>query len=511
MTQDIKAPQFPESISEGTVLAWNKAVGEAAQRDELIVEIETDKVVLEVSAPTNGAITEILVEEGDTIASGDVLAKFDAEATKAAAAAPEAATPATTTSAKSSSQKADIKTPQFPESISEGTLLGWNKEIGELAERDELIVEIETDKVVLEVTAPFKGSISETLIEEGATVASGDLLGYFTSAEAAESTEAVTAAAATAPPADGSLQDNGSDHSSSPSARKLMRETGVTAGEVASSLESGQRISKADVQAYQEKGDLTDAIKELDSVMNATQSPSAGFANREEKRVPMTRIRKRIAERLVDAQHSTAMLTTFNEVNMQPIQEMRSKYQDAFQKAHDVKLGYMSFFVRACVEGLKRFPAVNASIDGDDVVYHGFYDIGVAVSTDRGLVVPIVREADKKGYAEVESQIVEFGQKAKDNKLSIDDIIGGTFSITNGGIFGSVLSTPILNPPQTAILGMHSIQERAVVVDGEIKILPMMNLALTYDHRLIDGKDAVQFLATVKNFIEDPARLLLDI
>ncbi|MDY7024948.1 MAG: 2-oxoglutarate dehydrogenase complex dihydrolipoyllysine-residue succinyltransferase [Pseudomonadota bacterium] len=522
MTQEIKAPQFPESISEGTILAWNKAVGESTDRDELLVEIETDKVVLEVVAPANGALTELLVEEGDTIESGQVIATFDSGADssseKQADTASAADKPSSdeADSSKDASETSEIKTPQFPESISEGTVLSWSKAVGESCERDELLVEIETDKVVLEVVAPANGSLSEIKFEEGDTVTSGAILGIFTTDGAAKSSNTEPTSSSDEPSADARADD---EIASSPGARKLMRESGISPSEVAQGLSIDGRISKEDVQRYQSEGasehsasqgsDYKDDVSEIDSVMNAIRPE--GSAGREEKRVPMTRIRKRIASRLVEAQQTAAMLTTFNEANMQPIMDMRSKYKAAFEEAHDVKLGFMSFVVRACTEALKRYPAVNASIDGEDVIYHGYFDIGVAVSSERGLVVPIVRDANFKSLADIERNIVELGLKARNNKLSIEDITGGTFSITNGGIFGSMLSTPILNPPQTAILGMHAIQERAMAVDGEVKILPMMNLALTYDHRLIDGKDAVQFLVTVKQFIEDPSRLLLDL
>ncbi|MED5239226.1 MAG: 2-oxoglutarate dehydrogenase complex dihydrolipoyllysine-residue succinyltransferase [Pseudomonadota bacterium] len=411
----------------------------------------------------------------------------------------------------------DIKAPQFPESVADGTVATWHKQEGEAVKRDELLVDIETDKVVLEVVAPADGVISKILAGEGDTVESQQVLANFEEgasgsapAPASESKdepepESAPAEAQSAPASD----DSSASGQAGPAARKLMSEHGVAASQV-SGTGKGGRITKQDVEkAISEKAEQR--ASQPAPQQPATLDVPAAPGEREERRVPMTRLRKRIAERLVSAQHDAAMLTTFNEVNMKPIMEMRKNYKDAFEKAHGVRLGFMGFFTRACVEALKRHPEVNASIDGDDVVYHGYYDIGVAVSTDRGLVVPVLRDSDQKGLAEVESQIIDYGQKAQKGKLSIEEMTGGTFTISNGGVFGSLMSMPILNPPQTAILGMHKIQERPMAVDGKVEILPMMYLALSYDHRLIDGKQAVQFLVTVKNFIEDPARLLLDI
>ncbi|KAF0802760.1 dihydrolipoamide succinyltransferase [Alcanivorax xiamenensis] len=403
----------------------------------------------------------------------------------------------------------DIKAPQFPESVADGTVATWHKKEGEAVKRDELLVDIETDKVVLEVVAPMDGVLTKILKGEDATVESQEVLGQL---EAGASASASAPAeekpqAAEAPAAEAQGSDDDGDAQAGPAARKLMSEHGLNAADIKGTGAKG-RITKEDVEkALAGKQQNQPAS----SAPAPAAAPAAAAGEREERRVPMTRLRKRIAERLVAAQQDAAMLTTFNEVNMKPIMDMRKHYQSEFEKSHGVRLGFMSFFTRACVEALKRFPAVNASIDGDDIVYHGYYDVGMAVSTERGLVVPVMRDADQKGLAEIESQIIEFGTKARDGKLSIEEMTGGTFTISNGGIFGSLLSTPILNPPQTAILGMHKIQERPMAVDGEVKILPMMYLALSYDHRIIDGKEAVQFLVAVKNFIEDPARLLLDI
>lgn len=408
----------------------------------------------------------------------------------------------------------EIKAPQFPESVADGTVATWHKQEGDAVKRDELLVDIETDKIVLEVVAPADGVMGKILKGEGETVASQEVLATLEAGAAKPAAEASPASESKGEPAVAEADESAdADAVAGPAARKLISEHGLDAAAIKGSGKGG-RITREDVEkAIQER---EGAKRAGGSASPAPQQAAAAEApmamgEREERRVPMTRLRKRIAQRLVEAQQTAAMLTTFNEVNMKPIMQMRKDYQSAFEKAHGVRLGFMSFFVRACVEALKRYPAVNASIDGDDIVYHGFYDIGVAVSSERGLVVPVLRDVDQKGLAEIETQIIGYGTKARDGKLSIEEMTGGTFTISNGGVFGSLLSTPILNPPQTAILGMHKIQERPMAVDGKVEILPMMYLALSYDHRLIDGKEAVQFLVAVKNFIEDPARLLLDI
>lgn len=392
----------------------------------------------------------------------------------------------------------EIKAPVFPESVADGTVATWHKKPGEAVKRDELIVDIETDKVVMEVVAPADGVISQVMKNEGDTVLSQEVLAIFTAgaaaapAAAAPAPAAVAAAAATAPAAAG------------PAARKAAAEAGVDIAAVAGSGVGG-RVTKDDVAA----------AKPAPVAAPAPVAPAPVLAlavgERVEKRVPMTRLRAKVAERLLEAKQSTAMLTTFNEVNMKPVMDLRKQYVEKFEKVHGVKLGFMSFFIKAAVEALKRFPAVNASIDGNDIVYHGFQDIGVAVSSDRGLVVPVLRSVEQMSIAEMEKGVMEFGKKARDGKLSIDDMTGGTFTISNGGVFGSLLSTPILNPPQTAILGMHKIQDRPMALNGQVVILPMMYLALSYDHRLIDGKEAVSFLVAIKELVEDPARLLLEI
>ncbi|AFN78757.1 dihydrolipoamide succinyltransferase [Stutzerimonas stutzeri DSM 10701] len=402
----------------------------------------------------------------------------------------------------------EIKAPQFPESVADGTVATWHKQPGEAVKRDELIVDIETDKVVMEVLAEADGVLTEIVKNEGDTVLSGELLGKLEAGATASAAPAPAAAPATAPAA-APAAASAEEAILAPAARKLAEENGIDPNSVKGTGKDG-RVTKEDVvAAIEAKKSAPAAAKPAAS---AAAAPVVAAGDRTEKRVPMTRLRAKVAERLVEAQSNMAMLTTFNEVDMTEVMALRSKYKELFEKTHNgVRLGFMSFFVKASVEALKRFPAVNASIDGSDIVYHGYQDIGVAVSSDRGLVVPVLRNAELMSLAEVESGIATFGKKARDGKLSIDEMTGGTFTITNGGTFGSMMSTPIVNPPQAAILGMHNILQRPMAINGQVVIRPMMYLALSYDHRLIDGKEAVSFLVTIKNLLEDPARLLLDI
>ncbi|MBE9590551.1 2-oxoglutarate dehydrogenase complex dihydrolipoyllysine-residue succinyltransferase [Moraxella sp. K127] len=405
---------------------------------------------------------------------------------------------------------AEIKAPVFPESVQDGTIVEWHVSEGDQVARDQLLAEIETDKVVLEVVAPDDGVISSITKGVDSTVVSAEVIATFeagaTAAPKAESEElskdeadkgTTIDPASVAAPVQPKAEAEGDFKDQSPAVRKAAKETGVNPADVQGSGRGG-RVTKSDMVNPTLKGDNGQVI-------------ATAIGQRIEKREPMTRLRKRIAERLLSATQETAMLTTFNEVNMKPLMDLRAKYKDQFEKRHGVKLGFMSLFVKAATEALKRFPAVNASIDGDDIVYHGYYDVGVAVSSDRGLVVPVLRDTDSMGLADIEGGIRDYATKAREGKLSIEEMTGGTFTITNGGVFGSLLSTPIINPPQTAILGMHAINERPMAVNGQVVILPMMYLALSYDHRLIDGKDAVQFLVTIKELIEDPARLILDL
>ncbi|WCX05481.1 2-oxoglutarate dehydrogenase complex dihydrolipoyllysine-residue succinyltransferase [Pseudomonas aeruginosa] len=406
----------------------------------------------------------------------------------------------------------EIKAPTFPESVADGTVATWHKKPGEAVKRDELIVDIETDKVVIEVLAEADGVLAEIIKNEGYTVLSNELLGKLNEGGAAAPAAPAAAAPAAAPAAQAAAPAaaGGDDAILSPAARKLAEEAGIDPNSIAGTGKGG-RVTKEDVVAAVEAKKNAPAAPAKPAAP-AAEAPIFAAGDRVEKRVPMTRLRAKVAERLVEAQSAMAMLTTFNEVNMKPIMDLRSKYKDLFEKKHNgVRLGFMSFFVKAATEALKRFPGVNASIDGNDIVYHGYQDIGVAVSSDRGLVVPVLRNAEFMSLAEIEGGIANFGKKAKEGKLTIEDMTGGTFTISNGGVFGSLLSTPIVNPPQTAILGMHKIQERPMAVNGQVVILPMMYLALSYDHRLIDGKEAVSFLVAIKDLLEDPARLLLDV
>ncbi len=406
----------------------------------------------------------------------------------------------------------EIKAPTFPESVADGTVATWHKKPGEAVKRDELIVDIETDKVVIEVLAEADGVLAEIIKNEGDTVLSNELLGKLNEGGAAAPAAPAAAAPAAAPAAQAAAPAaaGGDDAILSPAARKLAEEAGIDPNSIAGTGKGG-RVTKEDVVAAVEAKKNAPAAPAKPAAP-AAEAPIFAAGDRVEKRVPMTRLRAKVAERLVEAQSAMAMLTTFNEVNMKPIMDLRSKYKDLFEKKHNgVRLGFMSFFVKAATEALKRFPGVNASIDGNDIVYHGYQDIGVAVSSDRGLVVPVLRNAEFMSLAEIEGGIANFGKKAKEGKLTIEDMTGGTFTISNGGVFGSLLSTPIVNPPQTAILGMHKIQERPMAVNGQVVILPMMYLALSYDHRLIDGKEAVSFLVAIKDPLEDPARLLLDV
>jgi 2-oxoglutarate dehydrogenase E2 component (dihydrolipoamide succinyltransferase) len=404
----------------------------------------------------------------------------------------------------------EINAPTLPESVPDGTIATWYKDVGDTVARDELLVDIETDKVVIEVVSPADGILQEILKPSGETIVSNELIASISSTQGVAQDSSTAATVAAADPArngDGAVE---AGVMISPAARKLMAENQLATATISGSGKDG-RITKEDVLNYLATDPQPDApapVAAATQLMPALSSPEG----RREERVPMSRLRARVAARLLQASQTTATLTTFNEVNMLPIMDIRARYKEEFEHTHDgVRLGFMSFFVRSCTEALKRFPGVNASLDGHDIVYHGYQDIGVAVSSPRGLVVPVLRNADNMGLAKIEKEIREFGDKAKEGKLAIEDLAGGTFTISNGGVFGSLLSTPILNPPQTAILGMHKIQDRPMAVAGEVKILPMMYLALSYDHRIIDGKEAVQFLVTIKELLEDPTRLLLEI
>jgi 2-oxoglutarate dehydrogenase E2 component (dihydrolipoamide succinyltransferase) len=402
----------------------------------------------------------------------------------------------------------EVRVPQLPESVADAVLVAWHKKAGDTVSRDENLADLETDKVVLEVPAPAAGTVQSLAREQGATVTSGELLAVIEEQAGAAASAGQAAAAAPKKPAEpreparekpaaaARAPREDSRGKLSPAARRLVEENKIAAGEVAGSGRDG-RITKSDVAQHLEGA-------------AAARAPSAS-AEREDRRVPMSRLRARIAERLVEAQSTAALLTTFNEIDMQALMALRARYKDAFEKRHGVRLGFMSFFAKACVDALRRYPVVNASVEGADIVYHDYYDLGVAVSTDRGLVVPVLRDADRMDFASIEKAVSGFAERARTGSITLEELTGGTFSITNGGVFGSLMSTPIVNAPQSAILGMHKIEERPVAVDGQVLVRPMMYVALTYDHRIIDGREAVQFLVAVKEALEDPARLLLQV
>ncbi|MBW8899043.1 MAG: 2-oxoglutarate dehydrogenase complex dihydrolipoyllysine-residue succinyltransferase [Massilia sp.] len=411
----------------------------------------------------------------------------------------------------------EVKVPQLSESVAEATLLAWHKKVGESVTRDENMIDIETDKVVLELPAPSAGVVVQIIKEDGATVVAGEVIAIIDTEASAQASPAevkpaaAPAAAAAAAPAESSSKAG----VAMPAAAKILADNSMTAAQVAGTGKDG-RVTKGDVlgaiAAPKPAAPAAKAAAPAKAPLQQVAAPAApNLGERPEERVPMSRLRARIAERLVESQSTNAILTTFNEVNMQPVIDLRNKYKDKFEKEHGVKLGFMSFFVKAAVAALKKYPIINASVDGNDIVYHGYFDIGIAVGSPRGLVVPILRNADQMSIADIEKKIGEFGQKAKDGKLTLEDLSGGTFSISNGGVFGSMLSTPIINPPQSAILGVHATKDRAVVENGQIVVRPMNYLAMSYDHRIIDGREAVLGLVAMKDALEDPARLLLDL
>ena len=499
---DITVPTLGESITEATVGQWLKAKGDTVKKDDVLVELETDKVSVEVSATEDGVLGEILAQPGDTVEIGALLGRLEGGAggaKPAAAAAPakkeEEEKPAAAPAA-SGGGSTDIVVPVMGESVAEGTLSTFLKQPGDAVKKDETIAEIETDKVALEVPAPADGVIAEWTVSEGTSVTPGSVIGRVSASGADASSKPAAAPAPKAAPAAAS-----DERPVAPSVRRISAEAGVDPQNIPGTGRDG-RATKADAMAY----------------VNAPKAPAAApapSAPREtgprEERVRMTRLRQTIARRLKEAQDTAAMLTTFNDVDMGAIMDLRKKHQESFVAKHGIKLGFMSFFVKACVNALKEVPAVNAEIDGQDIIYKNFYDIGVAVGTEKGLVVPVVRDSDDLSLAGIEKAIAELGRKARDGELTIGDMQGGTFTISNGGIYGSLMSTPILNPPQSGVLGMHRIEQRPVVVNGEIKIRPMMYLALSYDHRIVDGKEAVTFLVRVKEALEDPERMLLEV
>ncbi|MGS2720004.1 2-oxoglutarate dehydrogenase complex dihydrolipoyllysine-residue succinyltransferase [Paraglaciecola aestuariivivens] len=493
MTIEIKVPVLPESVADASIATWHVKVGDKVSRDQNLVDIETDKVVLEVVAPADGVVTEIMQGEGETVLGEQTIANFEEGS---GAQAPAEKKEQSTQPSGNKGESVEIKVPVLPESVADATIATWHVKPGEAISRDQNLVDIETDKVVLEVVAPADGSLSEILSPEGETVTGEQVIANFVAGAGASD-------AASSAPAESAAQSNEENDALSPSVRRLLAEKGLDASKIKGTGKGG-RVTKEDVEKSLQAPAA--AAPQADA-----QAAPVAMGNRTEKRVPMTRLRKTIATRLLEAKNSTAMLTTFNEVNMKPIMDLRKQYQESFEKRHGIRLGFMSFYVKAVTEALKRFPEVNASIDGDDICYHNYFDISIAVSTPRGLVTPVLKDTDTLGMAGIESGIRELAIKGRDGKLSMADMQGGNFTITNGGVFGSLMSTPILNLPQSAILGMHKIQDRPMAVNGKVEILPMMYLALSYDHRIIDGKESVGFLVTIKEMLEDPTRLLLDV
>ncbi len=529
---EVRVPTLGESVSEATVGTWFKKPGDAVETDEMLCELETDKVSVEVPSPAAGTLDEIVAEEGETvgvdallahIAEGKVEGASSAKTSssgkdarkgdKKTAGAGEAASEAGDAegsggeSEDPGGEEVEVKVPSLGESVSEATVASWYKKEGDSVEADEMIAELETDKVSVEVPAPAAGTISRLLKQEGETVEAGGTLAMLSKGGGGSKSAKATAPESDAD-SDGKPTENRQD-SDAPSAKKLMAEKNLSADQVKGTGKGG-RIMKGDVLKALEQGGSGPAA-EAPAAEPPKRAPSpAGDADREE-RVKMTRLRQTIAKRLKDAQNTAAMLTTYNEVDMTEVMGLRSQYKELFEKKHGVRLGFMSFFTKACCHALKEVPEVNAEIDGTEIVYKNFVHMGIATGTPQGLVVPVIRDADSKSFAEIETAINEKGRKARDGKLSMQDMQGGTFTISNGGVYGSLMSSPILNPPQSGILGMHKIQQRPMVVDGEIRVRPMMYLALSYDHRVVDGKGAVTFLVRVKEALEDPRRLLMDL
>ena len=511
MATEIRVPTLGESVSEATIAQWFKKPGDAIAVDEPLVELETDKVTVEVPAPASGTLESIVVNEGDTVEVGALLGQI-AEGGAAAAAKPakaEAKAESKPAAASKASELVDVVTPSAGESVTEAEVGEWSVKVGDVVKADDVLVELETDKAAQEIPAPVAGTVAKIVAQTGDTVEPGKLLCQIDTSGAAvaaapapsETTSAKAEPAAPAPAAGGSSMPP------APSASKMMAEKNLSADQVAGSGKRGQ-VLKGDVIAAVQSGATSAAASSAPAI---ARGPVAAEDEAREERVRMTKLRQTIARRLKDAQNSAAMLTTYNEVDMGPVMELRKQYKDLFEKKHGVKLGFMGFFTKAVTHALQEVPAVNAEIDGTDIIYKKFCHIGVAVGTDKGLVVPVVRDADQMSIAEVEKEIGNLGRKARDGKLGMADMTGGTFTISNGGVYGSLMSSPILNAPQSGILGMHKIQDRPMAVNGQVVIRPMMYLALSYDHRIVDGKEAVTFLVRVKESLEDPQRLVLDL
>ena len=494
---EVRVPTLGESVTEATVATWFKKPGDAVAQDEMLCELETDKVTVEVPSPAAGTLSDIVAAEGETVGVDALLANIR-EGAGAAAPAPTVAPAAAL--ASDAGAAVDVMVPTLGESVSEATVSTWFKQVGDTVQQDEMLCELETDKVSVEVPAPASGTLTEIFAAEGATVAAGGKLAVMGGASASA---AAPAAAAPAPAA----ASTSKDVEDSPAAKKAMAEAGISRDAVQGTGRDG-RAMKDDVARALATAASTPAPA---AAVAAPRAPiSADDASREE-RVKMTRLRQTIAKRLKDSQNTAAMLTTYNEVDMTEVMAVRKEYKDAFEKKHGARMGFMSFFTKACCHALKEVPEVNAEIDGTDIVYKNYVHMGIAAGTPTGLVVPVIRDADALSFAEIEKAIAEKGARARDGKLTMAEMQGGTFTISNGGVYGSLMSSPILNPPQSGILGMHKIQERPMAINGQVVIRPMMYLALSYDHRIVDGKGAVTFLVRVKEALEDPRRLLLDL
>ncbi|MCH2249546.1 2-oxoglutarate dehydrogenase complex dihydrolipoyllysine-residue succinyltransferase [Cognatishimia sp.] len=497
MTTEVRVPTLGESVTEATVATWFKKPGDAVAVDEMLCELETDKVTVEVPAPAAGVMGEIVAAEGDTVGVDALLATIVAGEGAAPAPAP-AASAAPAAAADAGAGSTDVMVPTLGESVTEATVSTWFKAVGDTVAQDEMLCELETDKVSVEVPAPAAGVLAEIVAPEGTTVDATAKLAVISESGGAAAPAPAAAAAAPAPAASKDVEN-------APSANKLMAEKGIDPAGVAGSGRDG-RIMKEDV--------LKAAIAPAAAPAAPAAAPRAPVAAEDasrEERVKMTRLRQTIAKRLKDSQNTAAMLTTYNEVDMTEVMALRNEYKDLFLKKHGVKLGFMSFFTKACVHALKEVPEVNAEIDGTDIVYKNYVHMGIAAGTPTGLVVPVIRDADAMSFAAIEKAIAEKGARARDGKLSMAEMQGGSFTISNGGVYGSLMSSPILNPPQSGILGMHKIQDRPMAINGKVEIRPMMYLALSYDHRIVDGKGAVTFLVRVKEALEDPRRLLMDL
>ncbi|ASM71219.1 dihydrolipoyllysine-residue succinyltransferase component of 2-oxoglutarate dehydrogenase complex [Pseudosulfitobacter pseudonitzschiae] len=504
---DVRVPTLGESVTEATVATWFKKPGDAVAVDEMLCELETDKVTVEVPSPVAGTMGEIVAAEGETVGVDALLAtiseggKAEADASKEDKPKAEAPDDAPAADTSSGGDSVDVMVPTLGESVTEATVSTWFKQVGDTVSQDEMLCELETDKVSVEVPAPAGGVLSEITAPEGTTVDASAKLGVISGSASGEIAPAPAPGKATE-----AAPSSGKDVEDAPSAKKAMAEAGISRDQVTGSGRDG-RIMKEDVA----KAVAAAGSAPAPQASAAPRAPvSADDASREE-RVKMTRLRQTIARRLKDSQNTAAMLTTYNEVDMTEVMALRNEYKDLFLKKHGVKLGFMSFFTKACVHALKEVPEVNAEIDGTDVVYKNFVHMGIAAGTPTGLVVPVVRDADAMSFAEIEKAIAEKGARARDGKLSMAEMQGGTFTISNGGVYGSLMSSPILNPPQSGILGMHKIQDRPMAIGGQVVIRPMMYLALSYDHRIVDGKGAVTFLVRVKEALEDPRRLLMDL